>query len=523
MVITIAGKVTDTVLEKLVALGFSKQSTGKYNYFRGPSTNEAIRGVTPLGVINDCHTPQGCASMDGILALAIMNRVVNAYFTIMSAHSVDSNPFDQDSEEDDTTIKVTPATPFAITESLEGIPDFGTFLPYFDGLCLPDRAYPVTSFIRMFSRLLGKNAAEISNASSVLMSGWVSLHNTPAGRAMSHIIFCIEQSLEGQFAVKPVLLNSEYTGCVFVGRNVGFQNGPKFVIPINKVKLAEEIQSFMSHESTLVEIAGILTAIKRDSNGMKIDVPAAQIQSPRHLHELLRDRSIDGPTASKLRTLTLKLKFRDTLYDPLNPSYIALAVKAITKKEFLPVTAPFAYRTDALFTKDPILSTLAAFGIRAPSLIGQGNKVVLRITPKMYETVKGGNLVGIPIFFKPLQEAFEDWVRVLADGVVRFSEKGKDKMGRMKVAGVALSIPFETGDAKSILADIVRGTPKVADKRKQREDEDTNDAQVGDAERIKRRRSKGYGLMNFAPLEGIPSGSGIEEVADDDPFALMEE
>jgi hypothetical protein len=106
---------------------------------------------------------------------------------------------------------------------------------------------------------------------------------------------------------------------------------------------------------------------------------------------------------------------------------------------------------------------------------------------------------------------------------VRFSDKGKDKMGRMKITNLALTIPFDSSDGKSIMENLVRGVAKVSAGDKRKPDERPDDEGLKrDGERIKRQKLHGIGLLGLAPLEGVASGSRIDG-EDENPFDAMEE
>jgi len=502
MVVTLKGRLTEAIENQITALGFSRQSSGKYNFFKGPATDAAIRGLAGIGVETDSYCPQGNASIDGIMALSILNRIIRGAFGFLaSAATALKSPL-SDAEQVEFNMG-----DFAITAGSD-ITTVGVFIPYFDGLVLPDRSCTVRLFLHRFSLILGKNAAEIGLASRTVSSGWNSLHNTPSGRAISHAMFCIDLALSAGYQMKPVFLNNEYQGCVFIGTRVAFLNGSRAVTPSSVADLVKEVTGMQSHDSALSSIAETLAACSLEEGKDSPPLSAEVIKSPRILHNLIRERCLDASDQAKIRTQILRLKFRETLWDTSNPSHIALAFKAITSREFLPSTAPFAHKTDALFTKEHIFSTLAAFGIKAPSLIGTGNTMTLRVKGNMYTSVTSpGNLPGVPIFIKPLQEAYEDWDKLLRDEVVSFSHKGKDKLGRIKVSNLGMFIPSDSQDGKAIIAGL---TAMSSRKRKRVETEDLKDGpsiDKEDVDREKKRRLKGLGVLGLAPL--LPAGVSI--------------
>jgi hypothetical protein len=217
-----------------------------------------------------------------------------------------------------------------------------------------------------------------------------------------------------------------------------------------------------------------------------------------------------------------KLRFEQKLWDVTNPKHVQLAVHYIVSKTFPDSSVPMNLRIDAMFTKQPIYSVLAAFGTKAPSLRGTGTQIVRRIANKFYETLdKPGRLVGVPIFAKSHQEAKEDWEGILSEYTVFFDSKGKDKEGKLRVKAVTSFIPFDTDEYRAIQNSlgslIAKGKRKAQDMEEETEVGQTQEEIDRDAKK-KRRKEKGFGMLGLTFGAG-PSGSNMDIDEDEDIFA----
>jgi hypothetical protein len=440
------------------------------------------------------------------MTLHIINRILFYAFATLADHSALVPDF-----------KPTEVPGFMITETnYQEIATRGIFLPYFDGLLLPDPASIIT-FIQLFSPLLGGGPATIAENVETVMSGWSSAASTTAGRAISHALYCINCAVTSGFSIRPVFIRGEYSGCVAFGRTTAFVVGSKTITSSPSDLLIEEIGGLLSHEMALEKICEIIN----DHRG-GVKVTPNSFQTPRAIHIILITLSLSPAESVSLRQQIKRLKFRQTFWSVSDHNKVVSVVRAIIGKIPLPADAPILYPSDAMFTSEPILSALSAFGVIAPSLLGKETVISRTIHKDMYTgIIKPGNLSGIPIFAKPLQEAYEDWSRLTKDGVVHFSHAGKDKMGRLRVKGMDGTIPFDTNQERDIMGELL----KLMAKGKKREREEdvpeggpSSGGSVEDEERRKRRRLKGLGMLfSGATLpEGLPEGDG--DRMDDDSF-----
>jgi len=451
------------------------------------------------------------STWDPALLYSLMSRVLTFAFAVLNlAPSLRSDKGKAVYDKNYRGWKLTVA-------NLSELPEKGHFFAYFDGLLLPDQGSTITTFLNLFSRLCGSKPAGLAQTLKVCGSGWSTLSNTVAGREYSHMLFCISQAISSGVRMRPVFLNDRYAGCVVYSSTALVHVGSIIHVPIDQATIKDAISSLRSHDTLLAEICGILSDITTD-DGKDVTVDPTTITSSRHLHNEFRIRPLGPDTISKIQPILRKISFEQALWDVTNPDHVRRAVAMIVKKEFPDTSVPCNLRIDAVFTKKPIYSVLAAFGTRAPSLRGTGSQVVRRISPGFYTTLdKPGKLTGIPVFAKSHNEAKEDWEGILSDYTIFFDSKGKDKEGRIRVRGVTSFITFDSDAGKAVMNSLSE-LVKDSKKRKEREDEPVGMTEEELARRAKaqRRREKGYGMLGLT-FE-LPQGEAMEE-DDDDIYA----
>jgi len=508
LVVTISPKGGEQKVSDLISAGFSARSNGRYKYYMGPGTDSAMRAAIPLGVTTDAHAPGNAVSINGLILYTLMSRVVTLAFGFL--YRLPSLTMDGKKAKYDKNYRG-----WKLTESkLAELPTKGHFFPYFDGLLLPDQGSTITTFLNLFSKLMGK-PNQLAQALRVCGSGWTTLNNTAAGKEFSHMLFCIKQALSSGVQMRPVYLNDRYAGCVFYTESALVHVGSSVYVPMDTAGIREGLESLRSHDSALAEICVILSGIPLTEGNKEVVVDPLSIISSRHLHNQFRIRSLGPDTTAKLTLLMRKMRFEQQLWDVSNPDHVRKAVQLICKKEFPTTDVPMNLRVDCVYSKKPIYSVLGAFGTKAPSLRGYGSSIVRRITKEAYPSLdKPGRLVGIPVFAKSHNEAKEDWEGVTTDYTVFFDSKGKDKEGKLRIKGLSSQIPFDSEPGKAVinaLADLVKDTKK----RKEREEEPGLTAEeLAQRAKAQRRREKGYGMLGLS--FDLPQAEGSNMDVDDD-------
>jgi hypothetical protein len=478
---------------RLTSAGFvSKSTTKEMSLLTGPSTFEAIQVAVREECITNVHATSNLASVDGIVALNIINRLL--HFTLLAMFSATAITIDDQKAE--LSVKLN-SLDYKYTEANLGtLPAKGFFFPYFEGLVLPDRAFPINWIISKFSKSLGTTTRIIASNTLTLSRGWASLADTPSGRMISHMIFVLDIAIASDCRVRPVYLRGEYSGMVVESVGVGVMTDLGVFAAGSKAELETGINNMLSHDAAVEAIANLLSSLTiREDKSVKTVSPADLI-SPRHIHDLVRIRELSPLHHNALVASIRKTKFRQTLWESSNPKQVQQAVAWILKGEFPPTDVPINIGTDALWSQDPIYSVLAAFAVKCPSIVGTGNSQILHISKEMYtKASKPGKLRGVPLFYKPLKEAYENWKQVMETRVVQFSSKGVDKEGFQRVQHVGRLMPFDDDSTKNIISSLC----SMAAKKRKREDDvepaEPTDAQKEEAQKAKKARMEAYDLF----------------------------
>lgn len=525
LIITMPPKSSEASLSALEAAGFSSRTNGRFRYYSGPSTDAALDAALKAGASTDAFSPGNCVSVNGLVLYTIMSRVLFHAFIVFDQMITPTKIH----QKDDDPSYFAPYTTlvsedsFKITRSnLDTVlPTKGFFFPYFDGLLLPDNGHSLGFFCMKFSSLLGTKPNAVAEAMKTFGSGWSTLSNTSAGKCYSHILFCMEIAFMSHCFIRPVYLANTYAGSVFyTGDNI-VTVGSRIHVPCDMAALKEQILVLESHDVTLRAICDLLEDLPRENEQEPLKIDPALLTHPRMLHDLFRKLTIGPDTQTKIAPLLRKLQFEQKLWDVTNPKHVQSAVRLISSKTFPDESVPFNIRLDAIYSKQPIFSVLAAFGNKAPSLRGSGSQIVRRIGPKFYESIdKPGRLVGIPIFAKSHQEAKEDWERIHAEATVFFDTKGKDKEGKLRVKNVTAMIPFDTDEARGIMVslNLVTKKRKAEDTEKEGTEVVATQAEIDQRANAKKRKQMGFGLLGITAGLSQTAGVGMD-VDDEDIFA----
>jgi len=515
MVITIQDRSPETKRQALINAGFAEQSNGKFKYWRGPSTDQAIQVAVSQGVTPDAYAPGNTCSVNGIIAFSIINRLLHHTFRILA--KIDTlSPTSMISPSHVPAISSLDDQPFLTESSLDELPEKGYFFAYFAGLLLDDRATSLRILGHHFGNMFGKGTRKVETF-KVFHSGWQSLADTAAGKAISHMLFCIDQAVSVGCKLRPVFLAGEYAGCVFYSSQVGVIVGNTFVPPVPQSDLHEGVELLMSHESAINKVVEIINSLDMADDEDSVVLAPGHLIHPRDIHDALRIRVLTPEKQVQLQLQLRKLRFRQELWEPTNARHVSSAVDLICRGEFPSRDIPFNLRLDAVWTKKPIYSVLAAFNVKAPSLRGETG-ISMALGRDMYSKVaKPGRLAGIPVFAKAHDKALEDYEGILRDRQVWFAHKGADRAGFLKVKGKMLEIGLDTPEGKSIVGALAT---KASVKRTR---DETGEAppqsieQMQEADARKRQKLKGFGALGLA-LAGQPLGDmDIDE--EEDPFA----
>lgn len=517
LVITAPGGLPAAKRQALLNAGFAEQSNGRYKYWRGPSTDAAIRVAIQQGVTLDAYAPGNAASVNGIIAFSVINRLLHHTLRVLAKVSTELPSFSPKAVPVYGSLDDSPA----FTEvNLNELPERGYFLAYFDGLLLPDQANSLRILGKLYGNLFGNGARKVETF-KCFHSGWLSLNDTAAGKAISHMLFCVDTAVSMGVVLRPVYLNNEYAGCVLHSDRLGAIVGSTFVKPATHIELKDGIEIMMSHESALRKIVDLLNTLESDDEN--VDPPKVTFDGllyARDIHDALRKRRLTNEVQQKLSLLFRKLRYGQTMWEVTNPRHVSAAVDLICREEFPPRDAPINLRLDVMWTRKPIYSVLGGFNVKAPSLRGDTG-LSLALSRNMYSAVsKPGKLVGIPVFAKAHDKALEDWEGVIKDKQIWFAHKGADKFGMLKVKGRTLEVLLDTPEGKSIVASLAL---KALKRKRDEEEETVAEPTPEEQERQqahKRRKIKGYGALGLNFDLGIQNTEGMDVDEPEDPFAV---
>jgi len=207
-----------------------------------------------------------------------------------------------------------------------------------------------------------------------------------------------------------------------------------------------DAMSLDTHTSAMGLILDIVNRLLGYSGSSAIQ--PVQITSPRTLHNVFRSLTLLDSDVKIIRSQIPLLRFKPETYDLSSTPHFISVMKKIVHREFFEDSVPILMRTDVMITKDPVLSALAAYGAMAPSISGDGTTVSLPIVGKATYKANIGkdlSLAGVPIFYKPLTKAYEDWDSVRTRSTVTFKTKFTKGNTSKVIAGLSRWIPFSEG------------------------------------------------------------------------------
>lgn len=503
LVVTFSGKDKEATANKMRDLDFTPQSSGKYNFYKGPASDNAAKIATEAGAHADAYSPYGTVNVNGYLAFKLIDRFLAGIIYALSRDPLTAEAMSKIMEDDSVSAPKT-VDDIGLIKVARDINFQGFFFPYFHGLLLPDKSFVPNFIITNFHRMFGKTPADISRNCGILSDGWLSLSTSTAGVAISHLVFGISLAYGSGCRIKPAYLNNQYSGFFLIAeKGMAILKGKALERPYSQDALRAEFDELNVHESTLEKIAQILEDLELlNEVGVKKPCPSVSINTPRRLYNQIRIRRHHERT-KEIASLVPKLQFTEKYWELSSMGRVAEAIDLISRAEFPQESVPFAYKTYALFSPNPIPAILAAFGPAAPSIIGSdtGNAIIqVTQNARMFEETKGFSLPGIPLFVKSLSQAAEDWDSVVRSGVIRFKQNGNDKFGVAKVAGRATFIPKGSDAYKSVVRSLIF-TAEARGKKRQREE--VAEDPVKEAEKADKRRRLGVEAMAVLEEGGI--------------------
>jgi len=287
----------------------------------------------------------------------------------------------------------------------------GFFFPYVPELATYDKTTVPDLIERFFMKSLG-NTPEIQvERLDKLRSAWGVVGQTDTGNMFAHLSKVIHLSLTSQSRVFPIIRESIYQGSVLSGGRFYLGLNGKVMYPLPYEKLQDETGSYHFHSRVLDEIMVIIDEAANSSQ--------KRPTSMRSLRDLFLTVGLSEEARDEIRKLSVHLQFKEKF----------LAVNAQTLKEILGELVDLANLSktlplhhSALFSRDPIFVTLAAFGYQAPSFM-------IDNCPKL--SIKGNvPPTTLVVRQKPLDLATLDWRRMLESKEIRNNPKNLSRANR---------------------------------------------------------------------------------------------
>jgi hypothetical protein len=506
---------TEAAQATVEGLGFVPDAHGRFKYFRGTTKPSEILTLYNLGARVNTFVPVGVADLEGMEAYVISSRILAAIkaaiptdYTMQIPISQDGSTFVSNSQEIGGAFRL-PAmedlvmigAPMAYDlkddqrlSTLKAAKNFkktypsakkGIFMPYFQGLVLPDKAFVPSFLIDNFSSLFGTDSDEVKQTSQTLWSGWSTLASTQVGLQLQHQAYCLKISLIIGCKIISFIPGGVYQGSILINgpEDLKFHKRGKEYTPIEIDALIKELKEYDSQEELLTELTVIINAIpllSEDSSieGNTLSIKPASIKSARTIHNILRGLKFVEEDKVKIRAILKKINFPTKFLDPRNPEDLIKVFRIAGSKEFLADTEPMSVLDDAIFSRDPINSAFAAFGATAPSFYDdQGTAIpILRRTGETkdqygsYELSKRKTPQGdlmlpkglIPVFIKSSQQASADFKEMLRSNAIRVR---KTQRGGIQNAAYSIS-SGKTQSIETMLHDVFKPIQSKSKKRK---------------------------------------------------------
>lgn len=509
---------SEALQSQIEACGYSKTSRGRYSFFEGVATPENIMKLAGLGGEMYTYAPQNRVNFAGHMAATIIRRLLNAAFRVTNVDSIALDAVTDLSYRRVVKPLLLRPSKFAMTDLTAS----GHFLPYFEGLTVPDYTTAHT-VITLFGGCLGRNETKRTTSTSLLIRGWPSLSNTSTGKIISHLVFCLSIGFEGGFSqIRPVYLRGEYSGTLLIGRSSIIFN-TKLTPPIIVSELTKEVAVMSPHDDHIARIIEYLNDCPLKEDKSKHDLNPDAMTHPRLLHYAASDRVVPPAVQAEIMKLLPSLRYRQTFLRPLDVTDLLVAVTAIKHGDRLDGRQPFDYLNGAFFTSSKTLSTLSAFGPIAPSPLNADGANAAQVLRPGQDPKKGtnkGTLEGLPIFGRPVQQAVEDWKTLKKTGAISYKVNGKNAFGFARIANLGTYVKDDTPDGKMVIKFVQEYSGyRKAEKRPSNliETEDNDTARV--VRTAKRRRVNDADVL-FADLGWAAANVTPQEEMDLNPDDL---
>jgi hypothetical protein len=511
-------RVTEAIQAEVEGMGFVPDAHGKFKYFRGTTNAEGVGKLYTLGAKPNAFVPVGIADLEGLEAFIISTRVLAAVRSAI--------PFDPTTAifiAEDGAANIRSGTQvggdvrlpmmedmFAGTEyraydlSDDVRKDYikkastltkkyatfkcGIFLPYFQGLILPDKTQVPEFIISNFSALLGGDGDEIAQSCQTLWSGWSTLATTVPGLQLQHQAYCLNLSINTGTKILSFMPGGQYAGSILLStvdatKICFFKRGKSYNL-VELKELEKELKQYDSQEEALGELCSIISAIPildGDHKGTTVTVRSSQITSTRQIHNILRALKVDDSDRINIKKCLKKITFSQKLLDPRSTDDLIRVFRMAKSGDYFDDDVPMSTLDESIFSRDCVGSAFAAFGATAPSFYdpqgtplqilkrSEANKLAFGGSTDVSKRRKGDGKSTvlpqglIPVYIKSSQQAVDDFKTMLKLHcmAVRMSPRGG-------VQGVSYNITIQkVASIEAMLSDCF--APKKSEKKRNRD------------------------------------------------------
>lgn len=298
----------------------------------------------------------------------------------------------------------------------------GLFFPFVPELA----SYDDTTIPRLFEdyllQALGNTPEQQLERFARIKSAWGIISKTESGNVLAHMGKVIHLSITSQGRCFPLIHDGIYQGCVLSGGRLFVGLNGNVYRPLSFDKLQEETGNYQLHSRVLANIAAIANGADLDGKTDTVEAEGViKAQSLREVRSWLLKAEISEADRDEIRKLAVHLHFKNDSHLPVNPQTIKRVLDDMTLKEDdEDMTLPLHH--SALFSRDKVLVSLAAFGFQAPSFnIDNCPKIALKDAKPPTTLV---------IRQKPLDIATLDWKRMIENKEIRNNPRNLSRANR---------------------------------------------------------------------------------------------
>jgi hypothetical protein len=297
----------------------------------------------------------------------------------------------------------------------------GLFFPFIPELASYDGDTIPRLFEDYLLQSLGNTPEQQLDRYSRIKSAWGIISKTDTGNVMAHLGKVILLSLTSQGRCFPIVQDGIYQGSVLSGGRLFVGLNGQIHRPLDFDKLQEETGSYHLHSRVLNQIAEIVNGGELDKDANETAQKVIATKTIRHLRNVLLEAEISESDRDEIRKLAVHLHFKNDNHLSVNPQSISriLTLMSVTEDR---EDARLPMHHSALFSRDKVYVSLAAFGFQAPSFnVENCPKVNLKDSKPPTTLV---------VRQKPLDIATLDWKRMIEEKEIRNNPRNLSRANR---------------------------------------------------------------------------------------------